>query len=185
MRVLIEWARRLAGTVRPFRRDEDLAEELRSHLELAAEEHSRRGGPASESARAARVQAGGVTQALDSLRDQRSLPTFDALAADVVFGWRQIVRHRTVSRSAVLSLGLAMGATLAAFRLVDALLLRPLPVADPSRLFAITTTTLDMDGGFEERDDFDYPTFRRFRSATAGRADLMLIGMAVRRHHPD
>ena len=181
MRVLIEWARRLAGTLRPFRRDDDLAEELRSHLELAAEDRTRRGGSVSESARAARVQAGGVTQALDSLRDQRALPTLDALAADLVFGWRQIVRHRTVTRSAVLSLGLAMGATLAAFRLVDALLLRPLPVADPSRLFAITTSTLDMDGALEERDDFDYPTFRRFRSATAGRADLMLIGMAVRR----
>jgi putative ABC transport system permease protein len=180
MRVLIEWARRLMGTFRPSRCDDDLAEELRSHLQLAADEHDRRGGSAAESGRAARVQAGGVMQALDALRDQRSLPTLDALAADLVFGWRQIVRHRTVSRSAILSLGLAMGATLAAFRLVDALLLRPLPVADPSRLFAITTTTLGVDGGFEEHDNFDYPTFRRFRSATADRADLLLIGMAAR-----
>ena len=181
MRALIEWTRRLTGTFHLSRSDDDLAEELRSHLELAAEEHARRGLSDPESARAARVRVGGVAQALDALRDQRSVPRLEALAADLVFGWRQIVRHRTASISAVLSLGLAMGATLGAFRLVDALLLRPLPVADPSRLFSVTTTTLSVDGGLEERDDFTYPAFREFRAATAGRAELMLVGMAARR----
>ena len=181
MRTLIELARRLAGSVRASRRDADLAEELRTHLELAAEEEERRGRPADESVRAARLRAGGVTQAMEALRDQRGAPAVDALAADVVFGWRQIVRHRTASLSAVLSLGLAMGATMAAFRLVDAVLLRPLPVANPSRLFAVTINTQDIDGRPEDRDDFDYPTFRKYAGALEGRADVMLVGMAARR----
>jgi predicted permease len=101
--------------------------------------------------------------------------------ADVAFGWRQIVRHRTASLSAVLVLGLALGATMAAFRLIDAVLLRPLPVADPWRLFAVTLNTFDADGGAENRDDFDYPTFRKFSHAVEGHADVMLVGMAVRR----
>jgi predicted permease len=181
MRALIEWTRRLAGTFRRSRTDEDLAEELRSHLELAAEEHARRGLSGPDSIRTARVRGGGVAQALDALRDQRSVPRLESLAADFVFGWRQIVRHRTASISAVLSLGLAMGATLGAYRLVDALLLRPLPVADPARLFAVSTTTFAVDNKLQERDDFDYPSYRRFIAATRERSELMLVGMAWRR----
>src|SRR5262245_29139537 len=124
---LREFFRRLLGSVRPTRSDADLQEELRSHLDLA-NDHD------------ARARAVGLTQAMDALRDQRGLPWFDAIRADVVFGWRQIARHRVASLAAVLSLGLAMGAALAAFRLVDAVLLRPLPVADPARLFVVSKT---------------------------------------------
>ena len=52
-----------------------------------------------------------------------------------------------------------MGAALAAFRLVDAVLLRPLPVAEPSRLFVLTKSSLTLDQDVEDRDDFDYPAF--------------------------
>jgi hypothetical protein len=84
--------------------------------------------------------------------------------------------------AAILSLGLAMGAALAAFRLVDAVLLRPLPVSDPSRLFVVTTTSLNMDQAWQEREDFDYPTFRQYTDRVAGKADLMLVGFAHRRN---
>jgi putative ABC transport system permease protein len=181
MRELIEWTRRLMGSMRASRSDSDLEEELRVHLALAAEEEQRRGLTPPETARAAGVRTGGVSQAMERLRDQRGVPTLDALTADIVFGWRQVVRHRSASLSTILSLGLAMGATLAALRLVDAVLLRPLPVADPSRLFAVTIASQDVDGGSEERDDFDYPTFRKYVAATEGRADVMLVGIAVRR----
>ena len=181
MRSLIEWTRRLFGSAGVSRPDEDLEEELRLHLELAREDAHLRGTPAAETARAARLRAGGLDQALERLRDQRGLPTLDALMTDVAFGWRQIVRHRTASLSVVLVLGLALGATMAAFRLMDAVLLRPLPVADPSRLFAVTLNTFDPDGRAENRDDFDYPTFRKYADAVAGHADVMLIGMAVHR----
>ena len=181
MRTLLELLRRLGGSLRPTRTDADLQEELRSHLELAAAREAERGHPPSEAARLARLQTGGVAHALDPLRDQRGLPWLDALRADVVFGWRQIIRHRIASLAAVLSLGLAMGAALAAFRLVDAVLLRPLPVADPSRLFVLTKTFLDADQSADYRDDFDYPTYRRYVARADGYADVMLLGMAVRR----
>ena len=181
MRAVFEFARRLLGLVRRPRTDVDLEEELRLHVELMAEEERRRGHQPAAAARAARIRAGGVTQAMDVLRDQRSIPSLDALAADLVFGWRQIVRHRAASAAAVLSLGLAMGATMAAFRLVDAVLLRPLPVADPSRLFVVTTTSHDPDGQPADRDDFDYPTYREYVAAAGGEASVILIGSAVRR----
>jgi predicted permease len=179
MRTLRELLLRLVGSVRRTRTDADLQEELRSHLEFACEHEARSASQPSEPAR--RVQTGGMAQAMDALRDQRGLPWLDALRADVVFGWRQLVRHRIASLAAMLSLGLAMGAALAAFRLVDAVLLRPLPVADPSRLFVVTRTFHDVDQRLDDRDDFDYPTYRKYVARAGGNADVMLLGMAVRR----
>ena len=180
MRTVLEFIRRLAGWLRWGRSDEDLQEELRVHLALAAEDDAARGRTSLEAARLARVRAGGIAQAMDALRDQRTLPFLDTLRADVVFGWRQIARHRVASVCAVLSLGLAMGATLAAFRLVDAVLLRPLPVADPSRLFALTKTFFsNSDNRIDDRDDFDYQTYRRYVELAGAQADLMLVGMAA------
>ena len=173
-----EWVDRLLGTLRLRRRDDDLEEELRLHLELAAEDARRRAAPSHDAARAARVHAGGVSQAMDALRDQRGLPRLDALMADAVFGWRQIRRHRVTSVAAILSLGLAIGSTTAAFRLVDAVLLRGLPVSDPDRLFGVVYNSVTSQGEIEFRDDFDYPTFRDYRDAAGDKADVMVIGMS-------
>ena len=167
---LLEWLRRLAGSFRRGRRDEDLQEELRLHLELATE---------AEGARGAR-RAGGVAQAMDRLRDQRGVALIDELRADLAFGWRQLTRHRAASLSAILSLGLAMGGMMAAFRLVDAVLLRPLPVADPANLFVVTSTYRSVDDQPEVRDDSDYPTYVRYVDAVGDRASLLVIGSAAR-----
>jgi putative ABC transport system permease protein len=164
------------GTVRRGRRDRDLEEELRLHLELAAEDAQRRDEPM----RAARLQAGGVAQAMDSIRDQRGWPWLHAVASDLVFASRQLRKHRTASLAAVLSLGLAVGATTAAFRLLDAVLLRTLPVASPDRLFVLGWNSITSQGEPDYRDDFDYPTFRRYRDAVGASGDLMVVGTSGR-----
>jgi hypothetical protein len=69
MRIPGEGIHRLWGTLRRGRRDDELEQELRLHLELAAEDARRRGDTPEEAARAARIQAGGVPPAMDSLRD--------------------------------------------------------------------------------------------------------------------
>src|SRR5262245_18663330 len=91
---LHEFLRRLAGSVRRSRSDADLEEELRLHVELTAERDARAGRAWPDAARQARMRTGGVAQTMDRLRDQRGLPWLDALRADLVFGWRQIARHR-------------------------------------------------------------------------------------------
>src|SRR5687768_13083289 len=108
MRTLREWIHRLFGTLRFARRDDDLAEELRLHLEMAAEAARRRGDDPAAAARAARLQNGNTTHAMDALRDQRGFPWLDAVTADVVFGWRQLRKHRATSVAVILSLGLAI-----------------------------------------------------------------------------
>jgi putative ABC transport system permease protein len=179
---LLELLRRMKGSLFGARSDADLEEELRLHLQLAAEAEARRGASPEDARRAARLRAGAVPQALEGFRDQRGLPSLDALAADVVFGWRQLRRHPTASAAAILSLGLAIGATMAAFRLVDAVLLRPLPVADPSRLFVVSTTFHDDAAErWDDRDDFDYPTYRKYVNLAGAHADLMVVGFAARR----
>ena len=63
---------------------------------------------------------------------------------------------------------------------MDALLLRPLPVVDPGRLFAVATTFVDASKGPGDCDDFDYPTYRRYVEAVGDSADLMVVGLLAR-----
>src|SRR5580704_2469397 len=71
-------------------------------------------------------------------REVRLFTWLDSLGADTVFGWRQLVKRKATSAAAVLSLALATGACTSAFRLIDALLLRPLPVSQPERLYLLS-----------------------------------------------
>ena len=71
---LHEWVTRFWGTLRPSRRDAELDEELRLHLELATEEQQRIGHSAESARRAAVIKVDGLTQNTEVLRDQRGLP---------------------------------------------------------------------------------------------------------------
>ena len=99
----------------------------------------------------------------------------DSLRADAVFGWRQLRRNKVGSAAAILSLALATGACTAAFRLIDALLLRPLPVSDPERLHVVLFTGPSMDGYPQEYDSSSYPMFTRMRDAVSSQADLFAV----------
>jgi hypothetical protein len=165
LRALREWVQRLLG-----------------HGARRAAGRGPRGG-AARARRASAAEAGtrerrSIDSALEALRDQRGLPWLDALKSDAIFGWRQIARHRAVSAASVLTLGLAIGATIAAFRIVDAVLLRPLPVADADRLFYLQVSYVDSRGEPDTREDFDYPTFVAYRDLLARVADVMVVGMS-------
>src|SRR5688500_10223031 len=110
MRSLREWVHRLLGTLGPRRRDRDLEDELRSHLELAAEDAGRRGGTREDAVRAARIRVGGVPQAMDALRDQRGLPGIDALVRDLRFGARMLTKDRWITLAAVVALAIGIAA---------------------------------------------------------------------------
>src|SRR2546427_1790098 len=137
MAALREWTCRLRGTLRRNRPDRDLEEELRLHLELAAEDARRRGDSPERAARAARLQAGGVPQAMEALRDQRGLPWFQDLARDVRFGCRMLAKNPGFTVVAVVSLAIGIGANAAVFSFADALLLRPLAVPRPGEVLTV------------------------------------------------
>jgi predicted permease len=139
MRVLREWIHRLRGTLLPSRRDADLDEELRLHVALAAEEARRRGLEPADAARAARLEAGGASQAMDTLRDQRGLPWLDDLARDVSHGLRTLRRTPVFTAVALLTLALGIGANTAMFSIVNGVILRPLDYPRPEQLMDLST----------------------------------------------
>ena len=75
------------------RSDQDLDAELQLHLELLAEEKLRQGHSPAEAARLARIEAGGLAQAMESMRDQRSLPWLEDLIGDSRLAARQMRRN--------------------------------------------------------------------------------------------
>ena len=169
----MSWIGRFRNHFRRGRLTSEIDEELESHIAEAMAQ-----GRSAEDARRA---FGGALLHRERSRDIRLLPWLEAVAADVVFGWRQLKKNRVVSTAAILSLALAIGATTAAFRLVDAVLWRTLPVAAPERLFFLAVTNFTgLDGRLEYHDDFDYPTFRQYRQIVRDRADLMVVGMSYR-----
>jgi putative ABC transport system permease protein len=168
------WLTRALRVFRQRRLNEELDEELASHLAEAME----RGRPEPEARRA----LGSTLRHRESSRDFKLLPWLEALVSDAVFGWRQLRKRPAATAAAIVSLGLAIGAVTTVFRLTDAVLLRKLPVADPDRLWYLAESVVDGQGQRDWRDDFDYPSFRKYRALAAGKADLILVGGATLRN---
>ncbi|WP_080508000.1 ABC transporter permease [Bryobacter aggregatus] len=104
----------------------------------------------------------------------------DSFRADAVFGWRQLKSRKVTSGAAILSLALATGACTAAFRLIDALLLRPLPISHPERLYSVAFEGIGADGRVSTYDSCSYPMFRQLRTAIQEQAESVAVSYAER-----
>ncbi|HKV54851.1 MAG TPA: hypothetical protein VJN94_09420, partial [Candidatus Binataceae bacterium] len=131
------WSR-IANIFRTDRLNREIDEELASHIEEAIEQGR-------DPAEAHRAFGSSLRQREES-RDIRVVAWLDSLRADAVFGWRQVKKNKIASAAAILSLALAIGACTSAFRLIDALLLRPLPIAHPEQLYDLARREIRFDG---------------------------------------
>ena len=137
-RVLIH---RLAALFRRRRLEDELAAELRSHLEMAVELNLEKGMTPEDARREAFRGLGGVEQTKELYRDQRGLPMIETALQDLRFGFRMLRRAPGFSILAILCLTLGIGANAAVFSWIEGILFRPYPlVADQERLLAITGT---------------------------------------------
>src|SRR5215472_4533373 len=165
------WSR-IANVFRGDRLSREIDEELQSHIEEAVE-HGR--DPVE-----ARRAFGPALRLREESRDAKLITWLDSLRADAIFGWRQLMKNKVASAAAILSLALGIGACTGAFRLVDALLLRPLPVTDTNRLYVLARQGIDPGGHFRTTDSTEYPTFQLERAAVKDQAELIAVSYADR-----
>src|SRR5206468_8868388 len=159
---------RLLSAVFPGRADDRLAREVASHLALVEDEFQRRGMTPEDARLAARRAFGGVEQTKELQRDARSFVWLDDARRDVLYAVRTLRRSPGFAAVAILTLALGIGANTAIFSLMDALLLRRLPVLDAQQLVQVAM-----------QPSFPYPLIGPWQSN--GRSSRARLASARRR----
>jgi predicted permease len=160
------WSR-IANVFRADRLNREIDEELQSHLDEAL--------AAGRDPAEARRAFGSPLRQREETRDMRLIAWLDSLRADAIFASRRLRKSKITSAAAIFSLALAIGACASAFRLIDALLLRPLPIAHPERLYAMSRLGVDFNGKPNRYDSWAAPAFYLMRAATRDQADLIAV----------
>jgi hypothetical protein len=180
---------RLRGLLFSRGLDADFNAELRAHLTMLTEENVRRGMTPAEAERQARLRLGGVAQLEERHRDNRGLPFLETTAQDLRFAIRTFRKNPAYALVAVATLAVGIGAGTTVYSLAGAVLLRPLPYADPSRLVRVFETnplrnwTRNIaspanyaDWKTQATSFVDMAAYEQFVSVGSGGSDLFLTG---------
>ena len=190
VRHVLAWFRR-------DRLDDELREELTQHRDWTAARLVAEGIPEDEARRRAAVRTGNPTRLREQSRAIWGFPTFDTVAQDLRYGLRLLLKSPAFTLTAILSLGIGIGATAAVFSLANAVLLQSMPVRDPASLVEIKWTSGpvppysslngwgDESNGSLESTSFSYAAYRSFQSDASrfvdvlGFADLYTVNVVV------
>lgn len=126
------------------REERELEAELRFHLEMEEEANVRRGLSPKEARRQAAIKLGGVERTKEAVRDARGVRLLEDVARDARYAFRSLARTPGLAVTAVVVLALGIGATTAIFSAVHAVVLRPLPFAQPDRLYMLWQSNVEM-----------------------------------------
>ncbi|MPY87818.1 MAG: FtsX-like permease family protein [Luteitalea sp.] len=164
----MSWLSRLANVLRTSKVERDLEDELQFHIEARIDELVQTGVPRHVAEGQVARRFGSRLRLREASRDVKIVSWLESLLKDVRFGVRMLRKDAVVTGAAVMSLSLAIGACTAAFSLIDALILRPLPVRAPEQLIYLEGV-------------FSYPHFERFREAARSQVELFAMLEAQRR----
>ena len=170
---------RLRGLFLKRNLERELADEIESHLEMQIEDNQRQGMSPEEARYAALRKFGGVDQVKETYRDRRGLPFLETFLRDFGYGGRMLRRSPIITTVAILSLALGIGANTALFSVVDAVLLKTLPVEAPDRLLIFEwqagrafrtggtsgTSNVTVPSGMRGLSLFPYQAFKEMQQA--------------------
>ena len=140
--------------IRRVRGNEDVEEELRIHLEMAAEDNLASGMGPVEARRRAGLKLGSTVAVAQRVSDQELMTHLEGWYRDFIYGLRAIRRTPVFSLTAILTLAFGIGANTAIFSLLYGLLLRSLPAPDPGELADIKITTGNPSDDFQSTIPF-------------------------------
>ena len=185
-------------------RDNDLSDEIAHDLAADAEERVRFGLPREEAELASRRDFGNVSRVKEDLREIWIWASLQRLSQDVHYGWRTLRANLLFTSMAVVSLALGIGANTAIYSVMDAVMLRALPVKNAGELAILNWRTKNGEpevardhyganypapGGGVESPDFPWQVYELFRNRNssfstlfayrdAGRMNLIVNGQA-------
>ena len=162
LKMLTELWRRFRVFLRRDEWTQELDEEMKFHLELRTKANQERGMTAAEAALAARRRFGNPVALREGTRDVWNAQWLESMWKDVVYSTRRLVRDRAATLAIVLTLALGIGANTAMFTLINLVLLKPAPVADPDALAWLHIT--DTRSGLLRK--LSHPGYRQLAQTT-------------------
>jgi predicted permease len=161
--------------------DAEIEAELRSHIEMAVEDAMRAGEPETKARRAARLRFGNPVTVRERTMGSDAALGLEGIGRDVKFAVRQLRQSPGFAVTAIVTLGLGIGATTAIFTLIQQVMLRSLPVAQPGQLWRIGDAASCCYGqGYTQTSDdrahdwslFSWEAYRLFRAQTPAFREL-------------
>jgi predicted permease len=159
---------------RSRRVEQDLDDELRSHVDLLVDQFVARGMDEMTARRAAQLELGGIDQVKDAVRDVRRGGWVEHLGRDLRYAWRMLARSPAFGLVTITTLALGMGANLVIFSAANTLLFRPLAVADPHRVIRASTNVRS------NTPYADYVEYRNRNQTLSGLAAFQLASVSLR-----
>ncbi len=154
MRQLRAFWSRLRGLGRDSQREQEMADEIESHIQMQTDDNQRAGMTAEEARRQAILKLGGLEPTRQAYRERDTLPWIEHGMQDLRFALRQLAKNPGFALTAILMLALGIAASVSLFAFVDAALLKPLPYQEPNQLVAVYETAVMFP-----RSNLSYPDY--------------------------
>jgi putative ABC transport system permease protein len=176
IRKLLKLWTRILGTVRNESRDSEFQTEIDEHVRLLTERYRRQGMTIEAATLAARRQFGNIALLTEDRRDMQTFPTIESLRADLIYAIRTLRKNPGFAAAAVVALALGIGANTAIFSVCNAVLFKPLPYAEPSRI--VTLWERQRDGTLSDVAPANFVDWRDASRSFSGMAAVSASSFA-------